>query len=169
MSEAVIVDTARSPIGRAYKGSLIDVRADDLAGFAINAVMEKVPDVDRSSVVDVMVGCALTHHEQGYNVARPASLLGGCFSPIVMAVTQTLARPAMRALAHAIWTMFFNLIGMGIGRALVGALSMQWQPSLGSDSLRYALLVVGIVVVPSSLCFAMAARTLRQDLAAARG
>ena len=77
--------------------------------------------------------------------------------------------PAMRALAHAIWTMFFNLIGMGIGPALVGALSMQWQPSLGSDSLRYALLVVGIVVVPSALCFAMAARTLRQDLAAARG
>lgn len=77
MPEAVIVATARSPIGRAYKGSLIDVRADDLAGFAINAVMDKVPEVDRASVEDVMVGCALTHHEAGYNVARPASLLGG--------------------------------------------------------------------------------------------
>ena len=77
MSEAVIVATARTPIGRAYKGSLIDVRADDLAGFAINAVMEKVPEVDRASVDDVMVGCGLTHHEQGFNVARPAALLGG--------------------------------------------------------------------------------------------
>jgi acetyl-CoA C-acetyltransferase len=77
MPEAVIVATARSPIGRAYKGSLIDVRADDLAGFAIDAVMSKVPEVDRASVADVMVGCALTHHEQGFNVARPASLLGG--------------------------------------------------------------------------------------------
>jgi acetyl-CoA C-acetyltransferase len=77
MSEAVIVATARSPIGRAYKGSLIDVRADDLAGFAIDALMSKVPEVDRASVADVMVGCALTHHEQGFNVARPASLLGG--------------------------------------------------------------------------------------------
>ena len=77
MSEAVIVATARTPIGRAYKGSLIEMRADDLAGFAINAVMEKAPEVDRASVEDVMVGCALTHHEQGYNVARPASLLGG--------------------------------------------------------------------------------------------
>ena len=77
MSEAVIVTTARSPIGRAYKGSLIDVRADDLAGFAIDALMSKVPEVDRASVADVMVGCALTHHEQGFNVARPASLLGG--------------------------------------------------------------------------------------------
>jgi acetyl-CoA C-acetyltransferase len=73
----VIVATARSPIGRAYKGSLIHVRADDLAGFAIDALMSKVPEVDRASVADVMVGCALTHHEQGFNVARPASLLGG--------------------------------------------------------------------------------------------
>jgi acetyl-CoA C-acetyltransferase len=77
MPEAVIVATVRSPIGRAYKGSLIEVRADDLAGFAIDAVMNKVPEVDRASVADVMVGCALTHHEQGFNLARPASLLGG--------------------------------------------------------------------------------------------
>ncbi|MEX0864948.1 MAG: acetyl-CoA C-acyltransferase [Acidimicrobiia bacterium] len=75
--QAVIVATARTPIGRAYKGSLIDVRADDLAGLAIDAVMSRVPEVDRASVEDVMVGCALTHNEQGYNVARPASLLGG--------------------------------------------------------------------------------------------
>jgi len=77
MAEAVIVATARSPIGRAYKGSLIEVRADDLAGFAIDALMEKVSTVDRASVDDVMLGCGLTHHEQGFNLARPASLLGG--------------------------------------------------------------------------------------------
>ena len=77
MPDAVIVATARTPIGRAYKGSLIDVRADDLAALAIDAVMNKVPEVDRASVIDVMVGCAMTHHEQGYNVARPASLLAG--------------------------------------------------------------------------------------------
>lgn len=77
MPDAVIVATARTPIGRAYKGSLIDVRADDLAALAIDAVMNKVPQVDRASVIDVMVGCAMTHHEQGYNLARPASLLAG--------------------------------------------------------------------------------------------
>lgn len=77
MPEAVIVATARTPIGRAYKGSLIDVRADDLAGYAINAAMEKVPEVDRASVEDVMVGCGLTHHEHSFNMARPAALLGG--------------------------------------------------------------------------------------------
>ncbi len=77
MTEAVIVATARSPIGRAYKGSLIDVRADDLGGHAIDALMDKVPQVDRASVDDVMVGCGLTHHEQGFNMARPVALLGG--------------------------------------------------------------------------------------------
>ncbi|HJS71946.1 MAG TPA: acetyl-CoA C-acyltransferase [Acidimicrobiia bacterium] len=77
MSDAVIVATTRSPIGRAYKGSLVDVRADDLAGFAIDSLMKKVPEVDRASVEDLMLGCGLTHHEQGFNLARPASLLGG--------------------------------------------------------------------------------------------
>jgi acetyl-CoA C-acetyltransferase len=77
MPEAVIVATTRSPIGRAYKGSLIDVRADDLAGFAINALMEKAPEVERASVEDVMVGCGLTHGEHSFNMARPAALLGG--------------------------------------------------------------------------------------------
>lgn len=77
MPDAVVAATSRTPIGRAFKGSLIDVRADDLAGFAINALMEKVPEVDRSSVVDVKLGCGLTHNEQSFNLARPASLLGG--------------------------------------------------------------------------------------------
>jgi len=77
LPEAVIVATARTPIGRAFKGSLIDVRADDLAGMAIDAVMGKAPEVDRSSVEDVMVGCGLTHNEHSFNMARPAALLGG--------------------------------------------------------------------------------------------
>jgi acetyl-CoA C-acetyltransferase len=77
MPQAVIVATARSPIGRAYKGSLIDVRADDLAAHAIRALLAKVPEVDPASVEDVMLGCGLTHHEQGYNLGRIASLLAG--------------------------------------------------------------------------------------------
>ncbi len=77
MAEAVIVATARTPIGRAYKGSLIDVRPDDMAGFAIKSLMDKVPAVDPASVDDVMIGCGLTHHEQGYNIGRNAGLLAG--------------------------------------------------------------------------------------------
>ncbi len=77
MAEAVIVATARTPIGRAYKGSLIGVRPDDMAGFIIKSLMGKVPAVDPASVADVMIGCGLTHHEQGYNIGRNAALLAG--------------------------------------------------------------------------------------------
>jgi acetyl-CoA C-acetyltransferase len=77
MAEAVIVATARTPIGRAYKGSLIDVRPDDMAGFAIREAMAKVPALDPAEIEDVMLGCGLTHAEASFNIARPAALLAG--------------------------------------------------------------------------------------------
>jgi acetyl-CoA C-acetyltransferase len=77
MPEAVIVATARTPIGRAKKGSLVDVRPDDLLAFAIQRVMEKAPAVDPGEVVDVMAGCGFPEQRQGMNVARRASLLAG--------------------------------------------------------------------------------------------
>ncbi|MGH3667557.1 MAG: beta-ketoacyl synthase N-terminal-like domain-containing protein, partial [Acidimicrobiia bacterium] len=114
MSEAVIVATARSPIGRAYKGSLIDVRADDLAGFAIDALMSKVPEVDRASVADVMVGCALTHHEQGFNVARPASLLGGMPESVPATTVNRFCASSLQTIRMA-----FHAIGRGEGDTYV--------------------------------------------------
>jgi acetyl-CoA C-acetyltransferase len=77
MPEAVIVATARSPIGRAKKGSLIDVRPDDLLAFAIKRAMEKAPEVSPGEVVDVMAGCGFPQERQGMNVARRAALLAG--------------------------------------------------------------------------------------------
>ena len=75
MENAVIVATARSPIGRAYKGALKDVRPDDLAATIIKALMAKVPQVDPALVEDVILGCAQPAGEQGYNLARMVSLL----------------------------------------------------------------------------------------------
>jgi acetyl-CoA C-acetyltransferase len=77
MSEAVIVATARTPIGRAFKGSLKDVRADDLGGFIVQKLMEKVPDVPGDSVVDVIIGAANHAGEQGMNVGRNIAMLAG--------------------------------------------------------------------------------------------
>ncbi|MBV8161023.1 MAG: acetyl-CoA C-acyltransferase [Acidimicrobiia bacterium] len=77
MPEAVIVETARTPIGRAIKGSLKDVRPDDMGGFIINDLMNKVPAVDRASVVDVMMGSANHSGEQGMNHARNCAALAG--------------------------------------------------------------------------------------------
>ncbi|MCU1456689.1 MAG: acetyl-CoA acetyltransferase [Actinomycetia bacterium] len=77
MAEAVIVATARSPIGRAYKGSLIDVRPDDLAAAIVRAALEKVPALDPALVEDVLLGCAQPAGESGYNIARVVALLAG--------------------------------------------------------------------------------------------
>ena len=77
MPEAVIVATARTPIGRAKKGSLVDVRPDDLLAFAIQRVMEKAPEVSPGEVVDVMTGCGFPEQKQGMNLGRRAALLAG--------------------------------------------------------------------------------------------
>jgi acetyl-CoA C-acetyltransferase len=75
--EAVIVATARSPIGRANKGSLVDVRPDDLGATIVQALLEKVPSVDPGIVEDVIWGNAQPAGEAGYNVARVTALLAG--------------------------------------------------------------------------------------------
>jgi acetyl-CoA C-acetyltransferase len=77
MPEAVIVDAIRTPIGRAAKGSLKDVRADDLAAVPLKALVERNPAVDFSETDDVMMGCGFQMGEAGYNVARNAALLAG--------------------------------------------------------------------------------------------
>ena len=77
MPEAVIVATARSPIGRAFKGSLVSCRADDLAATIVRALMEKVPEVDPAAVDDVIIGAANHAGEQSFNVARNIGLLAG--------------------------------------------------------------------------------------------
>src|SRR5688500_11372140 len=77
MPEAVIVSAARTPIGRAKKGVLADVRPDDLMAFAIQAALEKVPEVDAGEIVDVMIGCGFPQEKQGMNLGRRAALLAG--------------------------------------------------------------------------------------------
>ena len=77
MPEAVIVATGRTPIGRAFKGSLVDVRPDDLTALVVREVLAKVPELDPQSVEDLIVGCGQPAGESGFNVARVAALLAG--------------------------------------------------------------------------------------------
>src|SRR5688572_10879884 len=76
MPEAVIVSAVRTPIGRAGKGSFMDVRPDDLLAFAIREAVEQA-GVDGADVVDVMVGCGFPQEKQGMNLARRGALLAG--------------------------------------------------------------------------------------------
>ncbi len=75
--DAVIVATARSPIGRAFKGSLREVRPDDLAATIVQAALDKVPALDPTTVDDLYLGCGLPGGEQGFNMARVVATLMG--------------------------------------------------------------------------------------------
>ena len=77
MPEAVIVATARSPIGRAGKGSLASIRPDDLAVQMVSAALAKVPQLDPADIGDLMLGCGLPGGEQGFNMARVIAVLLG--------------------------------------------------------------------------------------------
>src|SRR5919205_1059068 len=77
MPEAVIVATARSPIGRAFKGSLKDLRPDDLTATVVRAALDQVPALDPTDIDDLMLGCGLPGGEQGYNMGRIVAVLLG--------------------------------------------------------------------------------------------
>ncbi|HJY67109.1 MAG TPA: acetyl-CoA C-acetyltransferase [Streptosporangiaceae bacterium] len=77
MPEAVIVATARSPIGRAFKGSLTGIRPDDLAAQMVTAALAKVPQLDPADIGDLILGCGLPGGEQGFNMARVVAVLLG--------------------------------------------------------------------------------------------
>jgi acetyl-CoA C-acetyltransferase len=104
MPDAVIVSTARSPIGRAQKGSLIECRPDDLGATIVKAALEKVPQLDPQSVEDLILGCGQPAGESGYNLARVVALLAGL--PEVPGVTVnrycSSSLQTIRMAAHAI-------------------------------------------------------------------
>src|SRR5579859_5480228 len=75
MPEPVIVALGRSPIGRAMKGSLVNVRPDDLAASVVNQVLDRIPQLDRAQIEDLICGCGLPGGEQGHNIGRVISIL----------------------------------------------------------------------------------------------
>src|SRR4051812_2446660 len=77
MPEAVIVSAARSPIGRAFKGSLVDLRPDDLTATIVRTALDKIPELDPTDIDDLYLGCGLPGGESGFNMARIVSVLLG--------------------------------------------------------------------------------------------
>ena len=104
MTEAVIVATGRSPIGRAMKGQLNSIRPDDLSAQVIRAVLAKVPQLDPNLVDDLIMGCGQPAGESGHNIARVAAVLSGM--PNVPGVTVnrycSSSLQGIRMAAHAI-------------------------------------------------------------------
>jgi acetyl-CoA C-acetyltransferase len=116
MPEAVIVATARTPIGRARKGSLVDVRPDDLAAFAIRSALAKVPELDPGELVDVVLGCGFPEQKQGMNLGRRAALLAGLPEQVPGTTVNRFCASSLQTIRMA-----FHAIRAGEGDAFVAA------------------------------------------------
>jgi acetyl-CoA C-acetyltransferase len=116
MPDAVIVAAARTPIGRAGKGSLIDVRPDDLGAFAIRSALEKVPQLHGGEIEDVMVGCGFPEEEQGMNLGRRVALLAGLPDTVPGTTVNRFCASSLQTIRMA-----FHAIRSGEGDAFVAA------------------------------------------------
>src|SRR5260221_341622 len=115
MPEAVIVATARSPIGRAFKGTLTSIRSDDLTAQMIAAALAKVPQLDPADLGDLMLGCGLPGGEQGYNMARVVAVMLGYDSLPGTTVTRYCSSSLQTT------RMAFHAIKAGEGDAFISA------------------------------------------------
>src|SRR4029078_328304 len=116
MPEAWIVAATRTPIGRARKGSLVDARPDDLAAFAIDAVLTKVPELDRAAILDVMGGCGLPQDRQGMTLGRRVALLAGLPETVPGTTVNRFCASSLQTVRMA-----FHSIRAGEGDAYVAA------------------------------------------------
>src|SRR3954463_7390481 len=116
MAEAVIVATARTPIGRAAKGSLVEARPDDLCAFAIRSALEKVPELPREEIGDVIVGCGFPQDKQGMNLGRRAALLAGLPETVPGTTVNRFCASSLQTIRMA-----FHAVRAGEGDAYVPA------------------------------------------------
>jgi acetyl-CoA C-acetyltransferase len=101
MPEAVIVDAVRSPIGRAFKGSLTGIRPDDLGAYIVDALLDRNPDVDPATVQDLICGCGLPQGEQSYNIGRAISMLSRLPVQVTGATVARYCASSLNAIAIA--------------------------------------------------------------------
>src|SRR5437667_6271413 len=116
MADAVIVSAARTPIGRAAKGSLVDARPDDLCAFAIRSALEQVPELSPEEIVDVVVGCGFPQEKQGMNLGRRVALLAGLPATVPGTTVNRFCASSLQTIRMA-----FHAIRAGEGEVFVAA------------------------------------------------
>src|SRR5215216_2781530 len=116
MPEAVIVDAVRTPIGRALKGSLKSVRADELAAIPLEALQERNPEVDFGQTDDIYMGAASSIGEQAYNVGRNAALLAGIDHHVPAATVNRFCASSLQTMRMA-----FHAVKAGEGDQYIAA------------------------------------------------
>jgi acetyl-CoA C-acetyltransferase len=121
MPEAVIVDTVRTPIGRAFKGSLAQLRPDEMGAYVIDQLLERNPDVDPASIEDVFCGCGMPQGLQAFNIARIMVLLSEKLPETVNGVTMSrYCASSLDSIRHAA-----NAVRAGQGDAYIAA-GVEW-------------------------------------------
>jgi len=128
MREVVLVSSVRTPVGRAYRGTLRTTRPDDLAAIAIRGALERVPELGAAEIEDVILGCAMPEAEQGLNVARIAALRAGLPVEVSAMTINRFCSSGLQAIAMAA-----ERIGGGGAEAIVagGTESMSMVPMGG--------------------------------------
>ncbi len=116
MPEAVIVATGRSPIGRAGKGSLVNVRPDDMLGYIVQKVLEKVPELPHDQIEDLICGCGFPQGETGMNVGRLAVLLSGLPDSVPGTTVNRFCASSLQSIRMA-----YHAIKAGEANAIVAA------------------------------------------------
>jgi acetyl-CoA C-acetyltransferase len=116
MPEAVIAAAVRTPIGRARKGSLADVRPEDMAAFAVRAALDQVAELDGADVADVIMGCGMPEERQGMNLGRRVALLAGLPDTVPGATVNRFCASSLQTIRMA-----FHAIKAGEGDAYVSA------------------------------------------------
>ena len=121
MPEAVIVDAVRSPIGRAFKGSLAQLRPDETAAYVVDQLLERNPGVDPATIEDVFCGCGMPQGLQAFNIARIISLLSEQLPETVTGVTfSRYCASSLDAIRHAA-----NAVNAGEGDTYIAA-GVEW-------------------------------------------
>jgi acetyl-CoA acyltransferase len=129
MPEAVLISAVRTPVGRAPKGALATTRPDDLAATALSGALDRIPELDKNEIDDVILGCAQPEAEQGFNVARFAALRAQLPVDVPGATVNRLCASGLEAIAQADMR-----IKAGIARVVVagGVESMSMIPMGGN-------------------------------------
>src|SRR5947199_3354947 len=129
MREVVLVSSVRTPVGRAFKGTLRATRPDELAAIAIKGALARVPQLDPKEIEDVILGCAMPEAEQGMNVARIASLRAGLPVEISAMTINRFCSSGLQAIAIAA-----DRIGSGASEVIIagGTESMTMIPMGGN-------------------------------------
>ena len=131
MPEAIIVDAVRTPIGRAVKGSLRDVRADDLGAVPLKALVERNPEVDFGETDDLMMGCGFQAGEQGYNIGRNAQLLSGIDHHVPATSVNRFCASSLQTIRMA-----FHAISAGEGDQYIAA-GVEAVSRFGADNFQF--------------------------------